>query len=119
MTWSTSLTSEVKFTRIILDFESTCIRIAQIVKVLLRDLADLPPEQRLAVSVLVGLLNRKTNTPSAIGKINPTDDAWILSVQTEEPTLQNSTFQPVASLHELGVIAKASGLQQILFSQFS
>lgn len=78
---------------------------------------DLPLEQRLAASVLVGLLNRKLQRPAAIGRINPTDDAWIQSAQTEEPTLINSTFQQVTSLEELGVIARAAGWSSIV--QFS
>lgn len=88
-----------------------CITIVESARYFFCDLADLPPEQQLATSVLVGLLNRNANSPSAIGKINPTDDAWILSAQTEEPSLQNATFQPVATLEDLGIIAKGSGLQ--------
>ncbi|BDA45333.1 hypothetical protein COCOBI_07-1200 [Coccomyxa sp. Obi] len=79
---------------------------------------DLPREQQLAASVLVGLLNRAAERPFAIGEINPTDAAWIDSAQNEEPTLQNSTFLQVASLEELCVTARGRDavLSRVLYS---
>jgi hypothetical protein len=71
--------------------------------------ADLPQEQKLPASVLIGLLNRQAGVPTAIGKINPTDDAWVQSVRAEELTLRNATLQQVASFEELATVSREAG----------
>ena len=72
-------------------------------------LAGLPLQQRLAASVVVGLLNRQAQRPSALGLINPSDQAWLGTALAEEPVLNASTIQQVESLAQLGDAASSSG----------
>ena len=71
--------------------------------------ADAPANLKLSATVAAGLVNRHVQAPAVFNILLPTDEAWLLSAQTEECTLQNCTWAEI-TVPELWQLAYSSGI---------
>lgn len=74
-------------------------------------LSDAPANLKLSATVAAGLVNRHVQAPAVFNILLPTDEAWLLSAQTEECTLQNCTWAEI-TVPELWQLAYSSEASQ-------
>ena len=70
--------------------------------------ADAPPHLKLSAAIAAGLVNRHMQAPAVFNLLLPADEAWLKSVQAEEPSVHNCMWKPITIL-ELWQLADSKG----------
>lgn len=70
--------------------------------------ADAPPYLKLSAAIAAGLVNRHMQAPAVFNLLLPVDEAWLQSLQAEEPSVQNCMWKPITTL-ELWQLAHSTG----------
>lgn len=73
--------------------------------------ADAPPEEKLAASVAVGLVNRKLGSPSAVTLNSPNDWKWVNNIRFGAELKQRRWVK--ASVPDFLAYAISIGIHQI------
>lgn len=70
--------------------------------------ADASPYLKLSAAIAAGLVNRHMQAPAVFNLLLPADEAWLKSLQAEEPSVQNCMWKPITAL-ELWQLADSTG----------
>ena len=71
--------------------------------------AEVPMSNRLATSVLTGLINRKLGAPSILALINGNDPLWEKQLLQQDSLYANATYRNLTGLLELFEMALEQG----------